>query len=268
MVRPQQFSEQQFLMDFTKFENFMRSEYKGREHIPETFYPKAPFFIRHILWRRSLNMNSIILIVGGVRTGKSYMGLKIAECYCDILAKPFDVNKQCSFEIIPFLKWSQEATDSIFVLDEVGISLSPNEWFTVQSKIFRNFAQAQGFRRNVMILVLPNTAFLLKSIRFMCNYILETKSQGKGFVKKLIMDHTKGKGYIQNLGMIIFSLPRKSTIGPYEIMKKDWNDRMLKEDIEELLRSEEKKKFSNQIEQFPKEPVLKLGPNPYDQTPT
>lgn len=249
----------QFSMDFSGLDISKKLEYKGSETIPEYFEPKAPFFIRHLLWRRHLNMNSIILIVGAVRTGKSYMALKIAENYTHYIKKEFSVNDQVSFEIIPFLKWSQTETDNIFVLDEVGISLNPHEWYSIQSRVFRNFTQAQGFRRNVMILVLPNISFLLKSIRFMCNYVIETRGQGKGLIYKLMMNHIKGKGYPVGLGFIKFSLPSKKIIEPYEALKKKWNDEKLEEDINELIRSEEKKKNEfNSYGHSPK-PILKLA---------
>lgn len=232
----------QFAMEFSRLKMHRKYEYASRGVIPKWFYPKAPFFIRHILWRRNNNMNTIILIVGGVRTGKSYMGLKIAETYCKILEKPFDVNEQCSFDIIPFLKWSQKEMDNIYVLDEVGVNLNPQEWYSQQSRVFRNFTQAQGFRRNVMVLVLPNASFLLKSIRFMINYMIETRHQGKGYIRKVCMDHSRGKGWLMNIGSIKFSLPTKKTVDFYEQMKKKWNDGRLAEDIEWLKRDEEKKK--------------------------
>ena len=236
--------DSQFAMEFSIITHHRRKKWKSRGDIPDDFHPNEPFFLRHILYRRKLNMNSILLIVGAVRSGKSYMALKLAERYCKILSKElgvdkeFDVNKQCSFDIIPFLKWSQTETDNVYVLDEVGVSLNPQEWYSIQSKIFRNFTQAQGFRRNVMILVLPNASFLLKAIRFMCNYVIETKYQGTGYIRKLIMNHTRGKGYFLNMGMIKFRKPKMKTVKEYEKMKKDWNDRMLKVDIDNLTKTQ------------------------------
>jgi len=248
--------ESQFKMDFSSLTSYKQTPYRDKSMIPDWFYPKSPFFIRHLLYRRKMNMNTIILIVGAVRSGKSYMGLKISENYCKWLKKTFDVTKQCSFDILPFLTWSQIETDNIYVLDEVGTSLNPQEWYSVQSKVFRNFTQAQGFRRNVMVLVLPNASFLLKSIRFMCNYVIETRFQGKGFIRKLLMDHTRGKGYFLNIGSIKFNLPTKNTIKKYEKMKKEWNDKMLNEDIEKLKRIEIEKR--QEMNNFSIDPVLKL----------
>ena len=149
--------------------------------------------------------------------------------------KPFDVRKQCSFDVKPFLIWSSKATESVFVLDEVGCNLHPQEWFTVQSKIMRNFTQAQGFRKNVVYWVTPNISFIQKNLRFMCNIVVITgRRQGIVAVKKIIPDHSIGKNWIAWLGNIKFNLPSEKTVEEYENMKKEWNDSHLKEDIDFL----------------------------------
>jgi hypothetical protein len=80
-------------------------------------------------------------------------------------------------------------------------------------------------------MVLPNVAFLLKAIRFMCNYIVQTRNQGVVSVSKISMDHALGKGFHEYLGTIFFSLPSSDTIKSYEKMKKEWNDKHLLMDI-------------------------------------
>jgi hypothetical protein len=177
-------------------------------------------------------MNTFILVVGAVRTGKSYFALKFAERYCELKEIPFDVWNQVSFDIRPFLLWSKTSTKGIFILDEVGVNLNPQEWYTIQSKVCRNFVQAQGFRNNILILILPNIAFLLKAIRFMCNYIVQTRNQGCVSVSKIAMDHALGKGFHEYLGNIFFPLPSSKTITDYEKMKKEWNDKHLDQDLD------------------------------------
>jgi hypothetical protein len=199
--------------------------------IPPDFYPNSYFLMRQILWRQHQNMNSFILIVGSVRSGKSYFGLKFSEDYCNISNIQYDVNKQCSFDIKPFLYWSKDAHDNIFMLDEIQASLSPQDWYSVLARVFNVFCQCQGFRRNVLIMTLPNVAFLLKSIRFMCNYIIETMSQGNVSIRKLSMNHALGKGYLEFIGTIHFRKPSYNTLQDYENMKKDWNDKRLVSDI-------------------------------------
>jgi hypothetical protein len=221
--------------------------------IPRYFYPHESNIIRFMLWRRQKNMNTILLICGSVRTGKSYDGLVIAEDYCRLSKRPFNVTEQCSFEILPFLKWSKTATDDIYILDEVGNTLNAQDWFEIQSKIMRNFIFAQGFRRNILIIILPNNSSLQKSLRSMVNYIIETVEQGFATWYKQKVRHMTGK--ILNpyyMGTIRFRLPSPETLKGYEGMKKEWNDTELAEDIEHLEGLKERKYYT-----MPKELLIK-----------
>lgn len=157
--------------------------------------------------------------------------MKFAEKYSEIKNLDFNVDEQVSFDIKPFLLWSKQATKGVFILDEVGVNLNPQEWYTIQAKVMRNFVMAQGFRNNILILVLPNIAFLLKAIRFMCNYIVQTRNQGYVSVSKIVMDNALGKAFHEYLGNIFFPLPSEKTIKDYENMKKRWNDEHLSKDL-------------------------------------
>lgn len=236
-----QFKRNQFSMSFSPMWQKRNIYLYSKEPIPKDFYPKANSLLKHTLFRQQMNMNVFILVVGAVRSSKSYFALKFAEQFCKLKGIEFDVNKQVSFDVKPFLIWSQTAMDNIFVLDEVGVNLNPQEWYSVQSKIMRNFTQTQGFRRNVLILVLPNVAFLLKSIRFMCNYVCETVKQGVVRVRKIYTNHTMGKSYPLFMGILKFKLPSKKTVKDYEEMKKEWNDKHLKMDLDFLEQIEEDK---------------------------
>lgn len=229
------YKENQFAMNFTPFQSQRVITFYSAIRIPNSFYPSKLQIVRFMLWRRQKNMNTILLICGAVRTGKSYDGLKIAEEYCLASGNEFNVRDQCSFEILPFLKWSKNATDDIYILDEVGNTLNAQDWFKIQSKIMRNFIFAQGFRRNVLIVILPNTITFLKSLRAMVNYIIETKEQGYAKWYKQQVRYITGKimkPYY--MGSIRFSLPSPKVVKEYEDMKKEWNDNQLEQDIEQM----------------------------------
>lgn len=260
----------QFDVEFSKFELHKRAELGGLAHIPDNFHKDEGLLFRHLLWRRKLNMNSIILIVGGVRTGKSYAGLKICERYCRLVGKKYDVKKQCGFEPIDYLEWvNRGATDDAYFLDEMGASVSPQNWFTQQSRIFNTYTQIGGYRLNLLVMATPSISYLLKSVRFLLNYIIEMYSQGRGVVCKVRMIHRFGKGFLPNLGGLKVSLPRKDIISVYEAQKKAWNQDRLAKDIE-ILKLDAIKRDERDLGYSPQayvEPVLKLGKNPYDQIP-
>jgi hypothetical protein len=216
--------------------------------IPADFYPGISWLLRAILYRRYLNMNTFLLIVGGVRTGKSFTGLKIMEMISKLLNIPFGVTKQVSFELRPFLEWSRTATYSFYMLDEIGVSLSTSDWWTLQSKIMRNFAQTQGFRGNTLIMTVPNIAFFQKHFRFMCNYGIETVRQGQVSVYKIVVRHLLGKGSPRYVGSMNVELPSEDLIKTYTDMKVSWNNDKLQEDLDWLNNQEtpvlEERKFS------------------------
>jgi len=261
----------QFDVEFSKFELHKRSDLKGLAHIPQNFHPDEGILFRHLLWRRKLNMNSILLIVGGVRTGKSYAGLKICDRYCKLVGKEFDVRKQCGFEPIDYLEWvNRGATDDAYFLDEMGASISPQNWFTQQSRIFNTYTQIGGYRLNLLVMATPSISYLLKSVRFLLNYVIEMYSQGRGVVCKVRMIHRFGKGYLPNLGSLKVSKPRASIIAPYEEQKRIWNQNRLAKDIlilkaDNIKRDQRDLGYSVQQEWI--EPVLKPDRSKFDRIP-
>ncbi len=235
--------DSQFDMDFSGIENYTRpKQYKSRGMIPDDFHADAPFFFRHLLYRRQLRMNSIILICGQVRTGKSWLAIKMGELYSKLIGKKFDVSNQCSFDLIPFLKWSVENSDSVYILEEVGSSLPSTDWMSLQSKIFRNFTQTQGFRGNVLIMTLPDPSTLVKSVKNQVNYLIITGNQGFAIIYKMRMDYFREKMKPRRISTLRAKRPSKKNIDAYELMKKNWNNRMLKDDIGILERKREKAK--------------------------
>jgi hypothetical protein len=250
--------ENQFSMNFSPFLVTNKVIYRG-VRIPSNFQPELKNYtlMRHVLYRQYKMMNTFIIVVGSVRSGKSYFALKFAEDYSRLKGEQFDVEKQCSFDVKPFLIWSKGNTGNIYILEEVSSSLNPTEWFTIQTKIMRNFCFCQGFRTNVLVMTLPNVAFLLKAIRWMSNYVVETISQGYISVSKITMNHTRGIGFPEFIGTVRVSLPSKDIIDKYEMMKKEWNDLHLQQDLD-YLDMLEKPDYNSELRQKKLELDVKL----------
>jgi hypothetical protein len=201
--------------------------------IPENFYPNLPYIFRTLLYRQWKNMNTFILIVGNPRTSKSYCAMNIGENYSKYNGNVFDVEKQLTFDDIKkFLVWSQNAYNSIFILDETGTTLSPDLWFSLQQRIMRRFVQTQGFRKNVLIWVLPSVVFLQKGFRFMCNYAIQTLRQGLVEIYKIKVNQLVGKGYPDKIEIMNFGKPSNETEEKYLAMKQEWNDNQLQQDVD------------------------------------
>jgi predicted Zn-ribbon and HTH transcriptional regulator len=228
------FNKNPFAMTFTGFNTNKRILFQNSMAITKNFYPDEIQLMRFILYRKKINMNTLILICGNVRTGKSYDAMILAQNYARITGKPFKVEESLSFDLMPFLKWSKYSKEGFYILDEVGNTLNAQDWYLIQSKIMRNFIFAQGFRKNILALILPSAMSLNKTIRFMMNYVIETVNQGYAKWYKIYMKHSIGKAHMIPMGGIRFPIESlsKETIQAYELMKKDWNDKELKEDID------------------------------------
>lgn len=225
-----------FETHFSKFQiNSGNIYYLKDITIPKAFYPNLPYILRVLLYRQKMNMNTFVLIVGNPRSSKSYCAMKIAEEYCAIRKIPFDIEKQLTFDDVKkFLVWSQTATDSIFILDETGTTLSPDLFWSLQQRVMRKFCQVGGFRKNILIWVLPSIIFIQKGFRFLTNYALMTKKQGLVEVYKIVVNQLIGKGYPDRIETMEFGLPSSHLIEKYEALKRKWNAEDLKKDIEWL----------------------------------
>jgi hypothetical protein len=223
-----------FEQKFRPFKVHSGNVYYDRDiSIPSYFHPELPYIFRALMFKENLNMNSFVLEVGNPRTSKSYCAMTIAENLERLRGKKFDVEKQLTFDDIKkFLNWSKDATDSIFILDETGTTLSPDQFWSLQQRVMRRFVQTQGFRKNVLIWVLPSVVFIQKGFRFMANYAIKTKKQGVVDVYKIVVDQLIGKGYPDYIETMHFNMPSAETIEIYERMKKEWNDVTLENDID------------------------------------
>ena len=169
-----------FAMKFSPFKSNFKITKTYTSQIPKNFKPNLMDFtlLRQILYRRSRGMNTFIFIFGNVRSGKSWTGLKLLELYMKENNQELDVDKQVSFTLPKFLKWSSTQTDSCFMVDEIQLSMGAREWWNVQHRIMNQFCDIQGFRRNLAIFTLPNVSYVDKHIRFLCNYYIVTINQG------------------------------------------------------------------------------------------
>lgn len=248
---------------YTKFNAFgvkTQITTKYGKMIPKNFRPDLwnNTLIRHILFRRHINMNTFVAVVGDVRSGKSYFSLRLAEQLSLEAKKKFDVKKQCSFEILPFLEWSRSATDSVYVLDEIQVSMSPREWYDTQHKIFNEFCDIQGFRRNVLIMPFPNISFIDKHLRFLINYIVRTLNQGLVKWYNVKTQPELGKNWLDFIGMYDYAIPSKETLDHYEAMKKKFCDDELDDYITTLKNRDKPSEVEIQKQEYRKLRMKKL----------
>ena len=219
-----------FSMKFSKLGSTMRITSQYGKTIPDWFRPDLKdknTLLRHILYRRYRGMNTLVLVVGGVRTGKSWYALRMSELYMEAGGQEFDASKQVSLTLMPFLKWSNNNLDSCYLVDEIQLSMGNREWYTVQNRVFNQFCDIQGFRRNCAFFTMPNISYIDKHLRFLINYIVVTISQGLVVWFKVNTRHHIGKSWLQKIGTYKVSKPSEKVTDIYEAMKKRHNDEHL-----------------------------------------
>ena len=81
---------------------------------------RVPLTFQALDIRRKLNKDTIIIIVGEKRSGKSYGAIKIAEKIKG--SENWDVRQNLFFDLKPFLSWMRDTTDGICVVDEASVN--------------------------------------------------------------------------------------------------------------------------------------------------
>ena len=239
--------------DFNKMEleiEYEDDHFHAKEDIEEDYrLSMEQSKIKHKYWlsdyalrRIRMNQNYIILIVGGVGTGKSYSGIKLAE---DI--DPYFNVDRIIFHPKDFITLldSSLPKGSVIMWEEVGVSLSSRDWYKEQNKIISSLFET--FRRHNLILIMtvPFVKFIDSRIRSMIHGFAEmidpTFTGGKfGWLKyfHVIVDQRSGKirhryprirddegmvitmqGTTTEQGNMRFSLPSKEILPLYEQKK-------------------------------------------------
>lgn len=207
------------------------------------FNSSEPLLYQMLDIRRRHNKDSIIVVVGEKRTGKSWF----CGSSCEYLSKkwgvPFTVD-DVFFELKGLFKFMYASTDSLAVMEEAGLLLNAQEWANIESRLTRNMTQTQGFRRNVIFLNLPHFGFLNKSMRLMTTFVIKTVDIGKVEVYRVNVNQAMGSGFMTKVEYIDVKPPSEEWQKAYEAKKKEYNDHWLESDIEifDLMDGTKKKK--------------------------
>jgi len=205
---------------------------------------KTPLFFQVLDIRKSQQRDTIILVTGEKRIGKSYCCLKIAER----IDPNFDPEKQVFFEPKYFVRWLKGATDSVCVIEETSVSMSNRSWFEITNKIMRQIITIQGYKRNVFLLNLPVLSHLDAQIVSLCSILLNGVRQGL-FIPYRLKNYQFKKQFvpIRFPEILKFDLPSKHIVEKYEAMKDEWNSRMLQEDDDFFKALEDQESFAKKF---------------------
>jgi len=225
----------QFSMSFTPLQTNRIIYHKG-DLIPFDFLPKENWLIRALLHRQQhLSMNTFVLVTGKPRTSKSAFCIKECERIAEIKGQEFDIYNQLTLDDIKkFFTWSKTAIQSMFIIDEIFTQLSTSQYWSVVSSIMRVYTTTQGFRENIVFMVLPYSKSLQSFFKYTADYGIKTLKQGKVAIYKTVVDTLSDRKpfFKPKYITINFELPKEKLWLPYLEMKKQWNDKRLEIDLD------------------------------------
>ncbi|KKN60132.1 hypothetical protein LCGC14_0535100 [marine sediment metagenome] len=203
-----------------------------------------------------MNRDTIIIMVGEKRTGKSWAAMKIAEK----LDKNFDPAKQVFFDVGPFLQWFNDTKDSVAVIDEVSVNFANAQtWYAVENRIMRTLLTTQGYKRNTLIMTLPSITHLSKSSFELAHILMASVNTGIFRCYRIKTNQLSRKTYPIGFEMLRFDKPRDDTIAAYEKKKDEWNKSRLAGDLDYIRQLSDVSNFQKQLSMSEYLKGFKLG---------
>lgn len=199
-------------------------------------YDNPNLFLEILNIRKQKGQDSIIVVVGQKRTGKSWSAIKLAE----VLDRNFNVDEGLYFEPSPFLKYFNTVENKVVIFDEGSESYDSRTWYDIQNKIFNSLLTREGFRRNIIILTLPVLSDLDKRAIRLSTFLItmmgfnKEKEMAFGNVYRLKLFDLQGKTFPMNIQTMRFGKASQKNLEAYEKMKRDWNKVKSDENIELL----------------------------------
>lgn len=122
--------------------------------------------------------NTLIVIVGGVGTGKSLLALRIGKeldpTFTEETLKERVVISPEQFLELVVNKKDKLKTGSVIIIDEAGTQLGSRDWYTVNNRVISYVLQTFRYQRLIVIFTLPNMSFLDVHARRMFDFYIET----------------------------------------------------------------------------------------------
>jgi len=167
--------------------------------------------------RQARYKNTIIIIVGKQRSGKSYAGLQLCSIWDDTFG-----SEKIFFEVADFLKWESQRKKIRWewaLLDEMGIEADSHRWQMESARILKYVLEAGAFRKINLILTVPYFSMIIRQGRGLAHFLILMIRQGYGWLYVLDADYYRDKLYHWWWHSIHFPLPPKHIIVDYERKK-------------------------------------------------
>lgn len=218
------------------------------------------YFNRYILNRIDRNKNFICCITGQTGSGKSYSALKEGE----LLDPNFDIRNVC-FSPLEFIqlvngKAKKLKRGSVIVYDEVQVTMSAQDFQSLQAKLINACLQTFRFRGFILFMTSPFFQFVNKSARKLFHsrwetvtindekkqavlkpFLLQTNQETGQTFRKYLRIWTKETG-VAPYKRIKLSLASEELRKAYEEKRQQFSENLNEEIERSLLKAEDNQK--------------------------
>lgn len=120
--------------------------------------------------------NVMILISGGVGTGKSTIGVKLLHEFSPRMT-PDGLEEHTVFNPLDFIKFvkTHKHKGTPLLMDEAGTQVSNREWFSFNNKAVKLICETFRYKGFIVIFTVPKIEFIDKQVRAFFDYHIEAK---------------------------------------------------------------------------------------------
>lgn len=118
------------------------------------------------------NQNLLICVVGGTGSGKTYLGLALAEK----IDPEFKASRVVfrSDEFLKVLNWGRLKKGNVIMFDEAGVGIPAREWQSFSNKAINFILQTFRYRNLCIIFTVPTFKYIDSQARNLFHIVIET----------------------------------------------------------------------------------------------
>jgi len=197
--------------------------------------PWRDLFTNMLQSRMRTSKNTVIIVIGELRSGKSYFSMKLGEMLRNYgIIGRFDIN-HVYFNLEKMMKEIPYYKNDYIVLDEAGLQVSPSEWWSMQNRVFNYMSQMWGFRGLICCMTVPHLMMVTDKVKALTDFVIWMMNRKTARIYKLGSNVFTGRIYNKPFYHLTnLEKPTKKIIDGYEKMKKENWDKFLEESLQKL----------------------------------
>lgn len=172
-------------------------------------------FVEQLALKMKNGYSPIVAICGGQRTGKSFIGLWVANIIYQLNGKDFDPSTITFYDPEKAIKTLKNKERDVVMIDEAGDVMDYQEWSKKTHRALRSMINTQAYKNNLYIFISPFVAQVDRSLRIHCDFIIHVKSRGRFLVWKYgkkydaeDIKETTRRIFLDNGGIRMSDIPR------------------------------------------------------------